>query len=444
MENYLLQKEFSQIAVQAAPQSASQAAPQKGSSVFPVSGLISGAPLGSGPNRNANPDPNRSFGYGGSASSSPMIYAQNLSDDELIAKLRGHVVEERRVVTVILEYLREVDRRRLYADAGYPSLWDFCIRELGYSEGAASRRINSMRLLRDLPELKKDIEEGKHSLSSLAQAHKFFRTEEKHHNLKMSDEKKKEVLQKLENKTSLECEKELIQLSSVPMQISRPQKERLLDEKHVELKLVIDQKLLLKLKRVQALRSHANPSMNYSDLLNFMADEILKRLDPLEKAKLKEAQTKTSVQGKASGDVQAKAAGDMQAKNSGESQVAVEKSVPTDKRVLAPMEDRRKGQNAIIGQGAPGERKVLKVNHQFVRPPIPEAIRRSVWTRDQGKCGHQDPKTGRECGSRHFLEIDHIRPVSLGGGNEISNLRLRCRGHNQRYAVQMGISKTDG
>ena len=75
-------------------------------------------------------------------------------------------LEERRVVTSILEYLREVDRRRLYAEAGYPSLWEFCIRELGYSEGAASRRINSMRLLRDMPELKRDIEEGKHNLSS--------------------------------------------------------------------------------------------------------------------------------------------------------------------------------------------------------------------------------------------------------------------------------------
>jgi hypothetical protein len=285
-----------------------------------------------------------------------------------------------------------------------------------------------MRLLRDLPELKKDIEEGKHNLSSLAQAQKFFRTEEKHHSMKMSSDQKMEVLHKLENKTSLECEKELIQLSSVPMQISRPQTERLLDEKHVELKLVINQKLLLKLKRVQALRSHASPSMNYAELLEFMADEILKRFDPAEKAKAKSVILKPAISKPLSSKALSSEALSSKASSTGPvslkstTDIGEEPSIYTKPASDFPDEPPPWGE----------------------RVPIPEAIRRSVWLREEGKCGHRDPKTGRICESRHFLEIDHIRPVSKGGGNEPSNLRLRCRGHNQRYAFQMTThSKVD-
>jgi hypothetical protein len=424
MEKYRLQKEFSQVVVQSS-------VPQKSSSVFPV--------LGAGSKSSTS-----------SSTSSYGTYARNLysiSDEELIEKLRGHVVEERRVVTAILEYLREVDRRRLYADAGYPSLWDFCIRELGYSEGAASRRINSMRLLRDLPELKKDIEEGKHSLSSLAQAHKFFRTEEKHNNQKLSTEEKMEVLQKLENKTSLECEKELIQLSSVPMQISRPQKERLLDEKHIELKLVIDQKLLLKLKRVQALRSHASPSMNYSELLNFMADEILKRLDPLEKTKQKrpqqpraslEPQSFVKEQSSQDPQVSTKPPASVKQQTFIKSPVSVNPQTSTKLQTSGKPQTVTESLSVIKKDVSNANRPLVRgPSSQFERVPIPESVRQSVWVRDQGRCGHRDPKTGRVCGSQHFLEIDHIRPVSMGGGNDPSNLRLRCRGHNQRYAFQM-------
>jgi 5-methylcytosine-specific restriction endonuclease McrA len=400
MEKYRLQSELGQVIVQSiAPSKASASRlSSSASSASSATSGISTPEFSPRPYLSPGPLPS-SVPYQNSAES-----ARSLSDDQLIERLRGHVLEERRVVTSILEYLREVDRRRLYAEAGYPSLWDFCIRELGYSEGAASRRINSMRLLRDLPELKKDIEEGKHNLSSLAQAQKFFRIEEKHHSKKMSSDQKMEVLHKLENKTSLECEKELIQLSSVPLQISRPQTERLLDEKHVELKLVINQKLLLKLKRVQALRSHASPSMNYAELLEFMADEILKRFDPAEKAKsaLSKSISPKSASSKPVGP-------------------KTEKDLPGE-----PPVSTKSAADLMNEAPAWGERVA-----------IPETIRRSVWLREEGKCGHRDPRTGRVCGSRHFLEIDHIRPVSRGGGNEPSNLRLRCRGHNQRYAFQM-------
>ena len=62
---------------------------------------------------------------------------------------------------------------------------------------------------------------------------------------------------------------------------------------------------------------------------------------------------------------------------------------------------------------------------------IPAAVRREVWRRDQGCCSYVDRRTGRRCGSRFFLEIDHIVPVAQGGAAEPANLRLRCSAHHR-------------
>ena len=62
---------------------------------------------------------------------------------------------------------------------------------------------------------------------------------------------------------------------------------------------------------------------------------------------------------------------------------------------------------------------------------IPAVVKREVWRRDQGCCSYVDPHSGRRCGSRYRLEIDHIVPFALGGGAEPGNLRLRCEAHHR-------------
>ena len=62
---------------------------------------------------------------------------------------------------------------------------------------------------------------------------------------------------------------------------------------------------------------------------------------------------------------------------------------------------------------------------------IPAGVRREVWRRDQGCCTYVDRHTGRRCGSRFFLELDHIVPVARGGAAEPGNLRLRCAAHHR-------------
>ena len=62
---------------------------------------------------------------------------------------------------------------------------------------------------------------------------------------------------------------------------------------------------------------------------------------------------------------------------------------------------------------------------------IPAAVKREVWRRDLGCCSYVDRHTGRRCGSRFFLELDHIVPVAQGGAAEPGNLRIRCAAHHR-------------
>lgn len=60
---------------------------------------------------------------------------------------------------------------------------------------------------------------------------------------------------------------------------------------------------------------------------------------------------------------------------------------------------------------------------------IQAAVRRAVWARDGGRCVYVGT-TGIRCLTRRFLEMDHMTPRALGGRDEVGNLRLLCRAHN--------------
>src|SRR5690606_28359880 len=61
---------------------------------------------------------------------------------------------------------------------------------------------------------------------------------------------------------------------------------------------------------------------------------------------------------------------------------------------------------------------------------IPTQIKKEVWIKSKGQCCYKDPKTGRICGSRKFLEVDHKEAYSRGGASTVENLQLLCSAHN--------------
>jgi len=60
-----------------------------------------------------------------------------------------------------------------------------------------------------------------------------------------------------------------------------------------------------------------------------------------------------------------------------------------------------------------------------------------VLNRDDHQCQFTNKQTGEICGSRFKVQIDHIHPKSLGGSNEVSNLRVLCATHNTFMAMNI-------
>ena len=91
----------------------------------------------------------------------------DLTDDALVSRLstlcaEGHVLTARLIVHLI-----EVEDRRLDLRAACTSMFDFCQRRLGMSEGAAFRRITAARVAKRFPALLERIERGELHLSTL-------------------------------------------------------------------------------------------------------------------------------------------------------------------------------------------------------------------------------------------------------------------------------------
>ncbi len=91
----------------------------------------------------------------------------DLSDEALLARLRGHVGKGNVWCAELIAYLVEVDERRLDRVHACSSLWDFCTRKLGMSEGEAHRRIAAARTVRSFPQVLGYIERGEVHLCAL-------------------------------------------------------------------------------------------------------------------------------------------------------------------------------------------------------------------------------------------------------------------------------------
>jgi 5-methylcytosine-specific restriction endonuclease McrA len=76
------------------------------------------------------------------------------------------------------------------------------------------------------------------------------------------------------------------------------------------------------------------------------------------------------------------------------------------------------------------------------RKHIPNALRREIWKRAQGHCEAVDHE--KRCSSQHRLELDHIIPYGRGGSDSLENLRLFCRAHNVRHAIESYGEETVG
>ncbi|GEJ56747.1 HNH endonuclease [Anaeromyxobacter diazotrophicus] len=343
-----------------------------------------------------------------------------------LAELAGH---ERHTQVEFLLYLDVFDQRRAWAEAGYPSLWEWCVRALHLSEGAAGRRINAMRVLRRLPGLAEPLRDGRLSLSTAAVLGPVL-TEANWENL----------VQRAAYKTKVETEQLVASLQ--PRLAPREGLRRLprAEQAPVALSKPIEAGCL-ELDRGGGRAPALQPGEIPVDDLSLESTVAQARPPQLQaprpacRAKLEpvDAQTyslRVTVDAELKKDLdQLKTLLAHKVRN-GELGALLREAV---KCAIEKHGKRRGAVEPSRQRKSPEPAEKAPVPVPGTREPIPAAVRREVWKRDGGRCAWCSPD-GRRCGSTWMLELDHIEPVALGGRSTAGNLRLVCRNHNSLHA----------
>lgn len=204
-----------------------------------------------------------------------------LKDESIIIELKTLVRTERETTAKILHYLREIETRKIYLEQGYPSLFEWVVGELGYSTGGAHRRIQSMRLLKTIPELEEKISSGEMSLSVAAQTQSYFRREDQlrrdQSREQLSLKMKQEIAKSLVGYSSRECERKLASIfpEAVPREKWKP-----ISATKTVIQFVADSELIEKLEKLKGLMAHKNFDGRLDLLIEQMADIALRKLEP--------------------------------------------------------------------------------------------------------------------------------------------------------------------
>ena len=301
-----------------------------------------------------------------------------VSNHALLSGVRTLLGEEREVTAKLVAHLGEVEERRLHLEAGFPSMFAFCIKELGMSENEAFRRLNAARLGRRFRVIHELLAAGAVHLSALELLRERL-TDENHMELlgAVSGKSKTEILALLAvrfPKPDVPTTIRKLAERSADAAISRPPASVIgrvepLSEARYRVEFTASAELRDKLELCRDLLSHANPTRELG--------------------------------------------------------VVVERAVDL---LLCELEKRRLGRttrtrSALVPRGTK-------------RGRITTATRRQVFERDGLQCTYVSPE-GRRCGARVFLELDHQTPKALGGADGPANVRVLCRAHNQFSAEQV-------
>ena len=97
-----------------------------------------------------------------------------LGDQQLLEQTRRLAANQRCIDVHILDHLDEIDRRGLALRRGFSSLFDYAVRELRFTDAAAQRRIQAMRLCRRHGWVRASLQSGELSMTSAAQLETTF------------------------------------------------------------------------------------------------------------------------------------------------------------------------------------------------------------------------------------------------------------------------------
>lgn len=209
-----------------------------------------------------------------------MIHLKNTSSADLILRFGQLVQTERKITQDVLEYIVEIDRRKLYLEKAYPSLFEFLVKGFGYSPSSAMRRIESARLLREIPEIAEKIQTGSLNLSQLAKVQQTLRMVQKTEGAKIEASQKIEILKKIENTTHANTELILAQEFNLPTLIF--DKEKINRDESVTLTITLTKAQMEILEKAQKLISHILPDKKWPEVFTHLASKEIERRTPKE------------------------------------------------------------------------------------------------------------------------------------------------------------------
>ncbi len=332
----------------------------------------------------------------------------HVSDSVLVRDLAALVARDRLNTASLLAHIAEVDARRLYVPAGYPSMHAYCVDELHLSEDAAAKRIHAARAARRFPALFTALAEGRIHLSGACLLASHLTAENASELIKVASYRRKAEIEEMlarrfpaaelpASVRAITSRSPLLQHApghvgnNLPAQGTLDERtplhagidipaQAILDEhaprrvhdargdaptpERYLVQLTIDKSTHEKLRYAQALLSHAVPSGDVAQVLDRALDSL-----------------------------------------------------------IAQLEKRKFG----------ATRRPRQPRRSRGRRTVPAHVRRAVWERDQGRCTFVSVG-GTRCKVRRFLEFDHVDPVARGGTATVGRIRLRCRAHNQHEA----------
>jgi len=319
----------------------------------------------------------------------------HLSDQVLLRDLASLVARDRSTTAGLLAHIAEVDTRRLYLPAAYPSMFAYCVHELHLSEDAAAKRIQAARAARRFPVIFQALADGRLHLTGVGMLAPCLTPENAADLLATASHKTKSEIEELIAQRFPRSETiGLVQVlpasspprdeSSAPGRIEAlgPERAAAFTSQHapahvgplskvtpvapdrVLLQLTIGRDTQGKLRHAQELLGHRLPSGDIAQVLDRALDALIEKLE---------------------------------------------------KRKFAATT--RPCRSAS--------------QHPSTNPRhIPARVKRAVWERDGGQCTFAS-ETGRRCAARKLLEFDHVEEVARGGRASVTGIRLRCRAHNQ-------------
>ena len=354
---------------------------------------------------------------------------KHLSDAELLSGVRRLRGDERKLDRQIVEHICEIESRRLYAEIGYPNIIEWLVKDLGYSESSAYRRMMAARAIRAVPEAAVKIEDGRLNLVTLAKVQSAIRSEERRTGERVSLETRSTIIAQTENKTLRETERIATEHFPEAMQAacSKSFSRQNFAGQMFSKQIVFTDEQIKLLERVRELKSHSNFGASFGEIVAALATEYLDRNDPLRREVRPRSVAKKSL--------------DMSSIKSFDSSPQSNTTAVSGHDLLSDSDSGSGSDSESVLDPVSGSVSASRLSGGARRKSIAPSTRNLVRRRAGDACEYLGPG-GKRCGSRFQTQMDHVTPVALGGANDVTNLRVLCRTHNLLMAEKnLGLSK---